>query len=86
MEDQDRAMTLFNLQIDETTASRLGQLAKQRQLSAEEIAALAIEEYVSREEWQVAEIEAALREAEAGDFASEEDIAAVLERHAARAR
>ena len=36
-----------------------------------------IREYVANNEWQVAEIQAALNEADAGDFASEKDVAAL---------
>jgi predicted transcriptional regulator len=37
----------------------------------------AIRKYVAREEWQIAEIEAAVREADAGDFATDEEVNAV---------
>jgi predicted transcriptional regulator len=62
--------------------SRLDKSAKRRKLSADEMAALAIEEFVEREEWQIAEIEAGLHEANQNDFASEEEITAVLAKYA----
>ena len=34
----------------------------------------AMEEYITREAWQIAEIKKALAEADAGDFATEEDM------------
>jgi predicted transcriptional regulator len=74
-------MTLLSFQIKESTITRLDRLAKQRKLSSQEIAALAIEEFIEREEWQTAEIEAGLREAENGDFASEEEVAAVFSKY-----
>lgn len=37
----------------------------------------AIRKYVAREEWQIAEIEAAVREADAGDFATDAEVNAV---------
>ncbi|MBB2716738.1 UNVERIFIED_ORG: putative transcriptional regulator [Rhizobium etli] len=43
---------------------------------------MAIEEFIEREEWQLAEIEAAVREADQGDFASDEEVAAVLSKYA----
>jgi predicted transcriptional regulator len=70
-------MTLLKLQIQNATASRLDHLAKQRNVSPEEMAASAIEEFVEREEWQIKEIQSGLREADAGDFASPEEVAAV---------
>lgn len=41
-----------------------------------------IEDYVACEEWQFAEIEAGLAEAERGDFASDAELAAVIARYA----
>ncbi|MDL2397292.1 hypothetical protein PY649_00150 [Rhizobium mayense] len=75
-------MTVFSFQMQESTASRLDRLAKRRRLSSGEMAALAIEEFVEREEWQLAEIEAAVSEADRGDFATEEEVAAVLSKYA----
>ncbi|MEF0938617.1 CopG family ribbon-helix-helix protein [Rhizobium sp. BR 362] len=75
-------MTVFSFQMQESTASRLDRLAKRRQLSSAEMATLAIEEFVEREEWQLAEIEAAIFEADREDFASEEEVAAVLSKYA----
>ena len=40
--------------------------------------ALAIEDHLAREAWQIAEIEAGLAEADRGEFASEEDSARVV--------
>ncbi|MNW11020.1 hypothetical protein D3C71_2083710 [compost metagenome] len=42
------------------------------------MAAQAIEDFVSREEWQLAEIEAGIAEADRGEFASDEDVARVV--------
>lgn len=74
-------MTVFSFQVPETTASRLDRLARQRRLSSSEMAALAIEEFVEREEWQLAEIEDAVREADGGDFASDDEAAAVISKY-----
>ncbi|MBB2673560.1 UNVERIFIED_ORG: putative transcriptional regulator [Rhizobium esperanzae] len=75
-------MTLLSFQINDSTVSRLGRLAERRKLSLAEMAALAIEEFIEREEWQFAEIEAAVCEADQGDFASDEEVAAVLSKYA----
>lgn len=37
----------------------------------------AMQEYIAREAWQVAEIQRALKEADAGDFATAEEMAAL---------
>lgn len=37
----------------------------------------ALREYIAREAWQVAEIRKALKEADAGDFATDEEVAAL---------
>jgi len=76
-------MTLFSFQVDQSTISRLDRLAERRKLSPEEVATLAIEEFVEREEWQIAEIEAAVREADKGDFASADELDAVLSKYTA---
>jgi predicted transcriptional regulator len=70
-------MTLLKLHIQNATASRLDDMAKQRNVSLEEIAASAIEEFVEREEWQAEEIRSGLNEADRGDFASPEEVAAL---------
>ena len=65
-------MTWLSVQMNDSTVSRLGRLAERRKLSLAEMAALAIEEFIEREEWQFAEIEAAVCEADQGNFASDE--------------
>lgn len=55
---------------------RLERLAAATARSKSWLAADAIRRYVELEAWQVSEIEAGLREAAAGDFASDEEVAA----------
>ncbi|MGO4350457.1 CopG family ribbon-helix-helix protein [Rhizobium sp. RAF36] len=76
-------MTLLSFQVDQSTISRLDRLAERRKLSPEEVATLAIEEFVEREEWQISEIEAAVREADKGDFASADEVDTVLSKYTA---
>ena len=47
------------------------------QRSKSYLAAEAIREFVEHNEWQIAQTRAALREADAGDFATDEDVAAL---------
>ncbi len=74
-------MAQMSFQMKESTASRLDRLAERRSLSPEEMATLAIEEFVELEEWRLAEIEAAVREADRGDFASAKEISAVTSKY-----
>ncbi|PDT09543.1 MULTISPECIES: hypothetical protein [unclassified Rhizobium] len=75
-------MMLLSFQINDSMASRLDRLAEKRKLSLAETATLAIEEFIERDEWQLAEIEAAVCEADQGDFASDEEVTAVLSKYA----
>ncbi|WP_442756329.1 CopG family ribbon-helix-helix protein [Methylocystis sp. JAN1] len=64
--------------------SKLDLLAKKLDRSPALVATQAIEDFVRLEEWRVREIEAGLADAEAGDFASPEDVARIMARFAAR--
>jgi len=50
------------------------------------VAAQAIEEFVSVNEWQIAEIKKAIVEADRGDFATDKEVQQVLKRWTRRAR
>lgn len=78
--------TAFTVRVPDETANRLDQLAEKLDRSRSYVAAQAIEDFVAREEWQLAEIEAGLVEAERGDFASDRDVAAVVGKYAKFAR
>ncbi|TIO07138.1 CopG family ribbon-helix-helix protein [Mesorhizobium sp.] len=79
-------MTAFTVRVPDETAKRLDQLAEKLDRSRSYVAAQAIEDFVAREEWQLAEIEAGLTEAERGDFASDRDVAAVIGKYVKSAR
>ncbi|GLS37747.1 hypothetical protein GCM10010869_33410 [Mesorhizobium tianshanense] len=79
-------MTAFTVRVPDETANRLDQLAEKLDRSRSYVAAQAIEDFVAREEWQLAEIEAGLAEAERGDFASDRDVAAVIGKYVKSAR
>lgn len=74
-------MPAFTVRVPDDTAERLDQLAQKQDRSRSYLAAKAIEDYVAREEWQLAEIEAGLAEAESGKFASADEVARVIARH-----
>ncbi|MQB45160.1 CopG family ribbon-helix-helix protein [Rhizobium sp. ICMP 5592] len=71
-------MTAFTVRVSDETASKLDQIAEKLDRSRSYMAAQAIEDYVAREEWQIAEIEAGLAEANRGEFASDGEIANVI--------
>lgn len=74
-------MSAFTVRLTDETAARLDQLAQKQDRSRAYMAARAIEDFVAREEWQLAEIEAGLAEAESGQFASADDVASVAAKY-----
>lgn len=72
---------VLTLRLTKEMKSRLDQLAQITRRSKAFLAAEAIERYLDTEAWQILEIEQALREADAGDFASEEEVRRVLKKH-----
>jgi predicted transcriptional regulator len=69
-----QAYRRFTVQISEETASKLEQIAEKLDSSRSHMAAQAIDDYVARQEWQIAEIEEGLAEADRGEFASDEEL------------
>ncbi len=74
--------TVLTLRVSRHTKDRLHKLAQATKRSKSFLAAEAIQRYLDAEAWQVAGIEKALLEADAGQFASDEDLAAVMKKHA----
>ncbi|MDX8532700.1 CopG family ribbon-helix-helix protein [Mesorhizobium sp. VK25A] len=74
-------MSAFTVRLPDETVAKLDQLAEKVDRSRSYVAAQAIEDYVAREEWQLAEIEAGLDEADRGEFASEKDLASVIAKY-----
>src|SRR6202041_2353475 len=68
---------VMTIRVDRKTKSRLEKLAKAMERSKSYVAAEAIRAYVELNEWQITEIRAALKEADAGDFATEAEVEAV---------
>lgn len=78
--------TTMTIRLEDEMKDRLEQLAESTHRSKSYLAAEAIREYVANNEWQIAEIGAALREADAGDFASDKEVAAVARKWKTHAR
>ncbi|MDX8498191.1 CopG family ribbon-helix-helix protein [Mesorhizobium sp. VK4C] len=74
-------MSAFTVRLPDEIVAKLDQLAEKVDRSRSYVAAQAIEDYVAREEWQLAEIEAGLDEADRGEFASEKDLAGVIAKY-----
>lgn len=69
--------TTMTVRLEDEVKDRLEVLAEATQRSKSFLAAEAIRLYVETHEWQVGEIQAGLSEADAGDFASDKDVAAL---------
>jgi RHH-type rel operon transcriptional repressor/antitoxin RelB len=69
--------TTMTVRLDDDVKNRLEQLAESTERSESFLAAEAIRLFVEDNEWQIASIQAALKEADAGNFASDEELAAV---------
>ena len=70
--------TTMTIRLEPDLKSRLDQLAEATQRSKSFLAAEAIREFIEMNEWQIQEIREALKEADAGDFASDNEVKAVL--------
>lgn len=66
--------TTMTIRLDDDVKDRLESLASATKRSRSFLAAEAIRAFVASNEWQIAEIQSALKEADAGDFASDEDV------------
>ncbi|KAA5844252.1 ribbon-helix-helix protein, CopG family [Pseudomonas chlororaphis] len=62
-------MSVMSLRLPDDVANSLAHLAKATGRSKSFLAVDALKEYLAREAWQIDEIQKALTEAEAGDFA-----------------
>jgi len=77
--------TTMTIRLDDEIKDRLDRLAESTQRSKSFLAAEAIREFVENNEWQIAEIHAALKEADAGDFATDQDVDALARKWAPNA-
>lgn len=69
--------TTMTVRLEEDVKDRLDLLAEATQRSKSFLAAEAIREFIENNEWQIAQIKAAIQEADAGDFASDKEVAAL---------
>jgi RHH-type rel operon transcriptional repressor/antitoxin RelB len=78
--------TTMTLRIEDDIKARLDKLADATQRTKSFLAAEAIREYVETNEWQIREIKAAIKEANAGDFATDAEVAALARKWNVNAR
>ena len=69
--------TTMTIRLDEEVRDRLDLLAGATQRSKSYLAAEAIRDYLETNAWQIAEIRAAIQEADQGDFATDADVEAL---------
>ncbi len=70
--------TTVTLRLEDAVKDKLEKLAESTHRSRSFLAAEAIKAYVDSNEWQINEIHAALQEADAGDFSTQEEVNAVV--------
>ena len=76
---------ILTLRVDSKLKKKLDKLAKTTQRSRSFLAAEAIREFVSLNEWQIEEIRKGIQEADAGNFATEEEVRAMRKKWKRRA-
>ena len=79
-------MTAFTVRLPDEVADKLDQLAEKLDRSRSYMATRAIEDFVAREEWQLAEIEAGLAEADRGEFGTPDDLANIVGKYVKSSR
>lgn len=72
--------TTMTIRLEDEVKERLDHLAEATQRSKSFLAAEAIREFIENNEWQIGEIHAALQESDAGDFASDKDVAGLAKK------
>ena len=78
--------SVLTLRLDAKLKNKLDRLSKSMNRSRSFVAAQAIQEYVSVNEWQINEIKKGIAEADAGDFVSEKEMQQTIRRLTRRAR
>lgn len=74
--------TTLTLRVPSAIKEQLDKLADATHRSKSYLAGEAIRQYLELESWQIGEIQQALQEADANDFASDEEVAAVVRKYA----
>lgn len=75
----------MTIRLDSELKTRLDKLATATHRSKSFLASEAVREFIEINEWQIQEIKAAIKEADEGDFATPEEVAAVFNKWGANA-
>jgi RHH-type rel operon transcriptional repressor/antitoxin RelB len=78
--------SVLTLRLDAKLKKQLDRLSKTTSRTRSFLAAEAIREYVSVNEWQIAQIKKGIEQADRGEFATEEEVQRVRNKWARRAR
>ena len=78
--------TTMSLRLEDDVKAHLDKRADATQRSKSFLAAEAIREFVENNEWQIREIKAAIKEANARDFAGDDEVAALARKWKLNAR
>lgn len=70
--------SVLTIRVSEDLRKSLDSLSEMTGRSRSWLAMEAIKDYLGREQWQIAETHAALAEADLGDFATDDEVAAVM--------
>ncbi len=70
--------TTMTIRLDSELKSRLDKLSIATRRSKSFLAAEAVREFIELNEWQIDETKAAIKEADNGDFASEQEVQAIF--------
>lgn len=73
----------MNVRIPEALYGQIEELARATARTKSYLAIEALEKYVQSESWQIQDIKAGIAEADAGDFASPEEVQAVFAKYGA---
>ena len=73
-------MSTMSLRLPEDIENTLSQLAKATGRSKSFLALDALREYLAREAWQIGELQKAIAEADAGDFATDDEVRSVMDK------
>jgi len=73
----------FNVRLPEALYNQIEELAKATARTKSFLAIDALTHYVQRESWQIRDIHEGIREADAGEFATDEEVKAVFAKHGA---
>jgi RHH-type rel operon transcriptional repressor/antitoxin RelB len=78
MNSMSASLARMTIELPQSIKERLEGLARSTDRAESSLAVDAISSYVELQEWQIKQIEAGIREADAGDFASDDEVAAVF--------